>query len=112
MNEYKGLMPTKVELTLEQSQQGVSNDVLNISVILFSIYNDDGNPSRANIKQALWLVLTEPEDSYKDGDGDTSFQLSRIHYHMLMLKLQRHTIGIKIQESRKLKLKDKEFRKL
>ncbi|GJT12369.1 hypothetical protein Tco_0859411 [Tanacetum coccineum] len=23
----------------------------------------------------IWLVLTEPEDSYKDGDGDTSFQL-------------------------------------
>ncbi|GJY39398.1 hypothetical protein Tco_0425762 [Tanacetum coccineum] len=29
---------------------------------------------------------------------------SRIHYHMLMLKLQRHTISIKIQESRKLKI--------
>nr|GEX29344.1 hypothetical protein [Tanacetum cinerariifolium] len=28
MNEYKGRMLTKVELTLEQSQQGVSNDVL------------------------------------------------------------------------------------
>nr|GFC57505.1 hypothetical protein [Tanacetum cinerariifolium] len=28
MNEYKGRMPTKIELTLEQSQQGVSNDVL------------------------------------------------------------------------------------
>ncbi|GKC61556.1 hypothetical protein Tco_1089154 [Tanacetum coccineum] len=27
-------MPTKIELTLEQSQQGVSNDVLNIRVIL------------------------------------------------------------------------------
>ncbi|GKA19428.1 hypothetical protein Tco_0699343 [Tanacetum coccineum] len=27
-NEYKGRMPTKIELTLEQSQQGVSNDVL------------------------------------------------------------------------------------
>ncbi|GKB20415.1 hypothetical protein Tco_0854338 [Tanacetum coccineum] len=25
---YKGKMPTKIELTLEQSQQGVSNDVL------------------------------------------------------------------------------------
>ncbi|GJW58933.1 hypothetical protein Tco_0105664 [Tanacetum coccineum] len=42
----KGIMPTKIELTLEQSQQGVSNDVL---------------------------------DSYKDGDGDTSFQQIRIH---------------------------------
>ncbi|GJS27125.1 hypothetical protein Tco_0487745 [Tanacetum coccineum] len=28
MNEYKGIMPTKIELTLEQSQQGVCNDVL------------------------------------------------------------------------------------
>ncbi|GJZ08093.1 hypothetical protein Tco_0542376 [Tanacetum coccineum] len=30
MNENKGIMPTKVELTLEQSQQGVSNDILGI----------------------------------------------------------------------------------
>nr|GEZ80827.1 hypothetical protein [Tanacetum cinerariifolium] len=28
VNEYKGIMPTKIELTLEQSQKGVSNDVL------------------------------------------------------------------------------------
>ncbi|GKD62668.1 hypothetical protein Tco_1300177, partial [Tanacetum coccineum] len=28
MNVYKGRMPTKIELTLEQLQQGVSNDVL------------------------------------------------------------------------------------
>nr|GFB10445.1 Gag-Pol polyprotein [Tanacetum cinerariifolium] len=28
MNEYKGRMPTKIELMLKQSQQGVSNDVL------------------------------------------------------------------------------------
>ncbi|GJW81443.1 hypothetical protein Tco_0145418 [Tanacetum coccineum] len=28
MNEYKRIMPTKIELTLEQSQQGVSNDIL------------------------------------------------------------------------------------
>ncbi|GJR95499.1 hypothetical protein Tco_0267673 [Tanacetum coccineum] len=40
----------------------------------------------------------------------TSFQQSLIHYHMLMIKLQRHTICIKIQESRKLKFKDKDFR--
>ncbi|GJS11876.1 hypothetical protein Tco_0368672 [Tanacetum coccineum] len=30
MNEFKGIMPTKIELTLEQSQQGVSNDVLTL----------------------------------------------------------------------------------
>ncbi|GJV74361.1 hypothetical protein Tco_1494356 [Tanacetum coccineum] len=46
-------MPTKIELTLEQSQQGVSDDVLNIIVIRFSIHRDDGNPSSVNIKQAL-----------------------------------------------------------
>nr|GEY33036.1 hypothetical protein [Tanacetum cinerariifolium] len=28
MNEHKGRMPTKIELSLEQSQQGVSNEVL------------------------------------------------------------------------------------
>ncbi|GJW62958.1 retrovirus-related pol polyprotein from transposon TNT 1-94 [Tanacetum coccineum] len=32
MNEFKGIMPTKIELTLEQSQQGVSNDVLSTSL--------------------------------------------------------------------------------
>nr|GEZ16901.1 hypothetical protein [Tanacetum cinerariifolium] len=42
MNEHKERMPTKVELTLEQSQQGVSNDVL-----------EDGNHARSNIKQAF-----------------------------------------------------------
>ncbi|GJT02047.1 hypothetical protein Tco_0823216 [Tanacetum coccineum] len=52
MNENKGIMPTKVELTLEQSQQGVSNDVLSpthypcdfartFRVILFSIQSDE-----------------------------------------------------------------------
>ncbi|GJY01115.1 retrovirus-related pol polyprotein from transposon TNT 1-94 [Tanacetum coccineum] len=30
------------------------------------------------------LVLIEPKDSYKDEDGDASFQHSRIHYHMLI----------------------------
>ncbi|GJZ99847.1 hypothetical protein Tco_0672398 [Tanacetum coccineum] len=53
MNENKGIMLTKIELTLEQSQQGICNDILNIRVILFSIHSDDGNPSRAIIKQAL-----------------------------------------------------------
>nr|GEV33063.1 reverse transcriptase domain-containing protein [Tanacetum cinerariifolium] len=40
-------MSTKIELTLEQSQQGVSNDVLE------STHIEDGNPARANVKQAL-----------------------------------------------------------
>ncbi|GJZ31943.1 hypothetical protein Tco_0576990 [Tanacetum coccineum] len=49
----KGKMQTKTELTLEQTQQGVSDEVLNIRVILKSIHSDDGNTSRANIKQAV-----------------------------------------------------------
>nr|GEW79941.1 probable LRR receptor-like serine/threonine-protein kinase At4g36180 [Tanacetum cinerariifolium] len=85
----RGRMPTKIELTLEQSQQGVSNDVLvavssslrllkpkvqKLSLVPIrdqfinlirtqSMYNiccssynnicEDGNPARANIKQAL-----------------------------------------------------------
>ncbi|GKA04042.1 hypothetical protein Tco_0676823 [Tanacetum coccineum] len=69
-------MPTKVELTLEQSQQGVSDDVLNIRVILFSIHSDDGNPSSVIIKQHCGTNVNVA----------VSFQLSRIHYHMLILK--------------------------
>ncbi|GKC04676.1 hypothetical protein Tco_0996286, partial [Tanacetum coccineum] len=46
-----GIIPTEAELALEQSQQGVSYEVSNIRVILFSIHSDDGNPSRVNIKQ-------------------------------------------------------------
>ncbi|GJY32181.1 isoamylase 3, chloroplastic, partial [Tanacetum coccineum] len=60
------------------------------------------NTSKLNLTDHSWFS-TKPKDSYKDGDGDTLFQQSQIHYHMLMLKLQRHTISIKIQESRKLK---------
>ncbi|GKD59397.1 hypothetical protein Tco_1296906 [Tanacetum coccineum] len=41
----KGKMRTKTELTLEQTQQGVSDEVLNIRVIPYSIHNEDGNPA-------------------------------------------------------------------
>nr|GEV85980.1 hypothetical protein [Tanacetum cinerariifolium] len=50
----KEKMQTKAELTLEQTPQDVSDKFLNIIVMPKSIHNDDGNPSRANIKQALW----------------------------------------------------------
>ncbi|GJU27973.1 hypothetical protein Tco_1166594 [Tanacetum coccineum] len=46
-------MQTKTKLTLEQTQQGVSDEVLNMRVIPHSIHSDDGNPTSANIKQAL-----------------------------------------------------------
>ncbi|GJS63337.1 ribonuclease H-like domain-containing protein [Tanacetum coccineum] len=47
---YSGKMPTKIELTLEQSQQGVSNDVLSD---LFCIHNDEwkSSPESSIIKQ-------------------------------------------------------------
>nr|GEX60400.1 pyrrolidone-carboxylate peptidase-like [Tanacetum cinerariifolium] len=54
-----GIMPTKTELALEQTQQGVSDEVLNIKVILHSIHSDDGNPFNVNIKQALRKNITE-----------------------------------------------------
>ncbi|GJX12595.1 hypothetical protein Tco_0204353 [Tanacetum coccineum] len=38
MDEYKGMIPTKIELTLEQSQQGVSNDVLVIRWWRYKVY--------------------------------------------------------------------------
>ncbi|GJR49996.1 hypothetical protein Tco_1400517 [Tanacetum coccineum] len=45
---------------------------LNIRVILFSIYSDDGNPSRANIKQAL--RYQDYQDKYCQGRLLASFQ--------------------------------------
>ncbi|GJY36305.1 hypothetical protein Tco_0421683 [Tanacetum coccineum] len=53
MNENKGIMPTKVELTMEQSQQGVSDDILNYKMIAGIEERRDGpsdamhNPSQA-----------------------------------------------------------------
>nr|GEY90639.1 uncharacterized mitochondrial protein AtMg00810-like [Tanacetum cinerariifolium] len=60
----KGRMPTKIELAPEQSQQGVSNDVLNIRVIP-KYHSEDGNPARANIKQALGRSLQDLEVQVK-----------------------------------------------
>ncbi|GKD90506.1 hypothetical protein Tco_1366013, partial [Tanacetum coccineum] len=49
-----GIMPTKTELALEQTQQGVSDEVL---VSIEGLKNekgmDDRNPTSANSKQAL-----------------------------------------------------------
>nr|GEW68487.1 retrovirus-related Pol polyprotein from transposon TNT 1-94 [Tanacetum cinerariifolium] len=48
----KGIMHTNIKLTLKQSQQGVSSDVLNIRVIP-KYHSENGNPTSANIKQVL-----------------------------------------------------------
>ncbi|GKC69757.1 hypothetical protein Tco_1115640 [Tanacetum coccineum] len=110
MNENKGIMPTKIELTLEQSQQGVSNDVLvsiegveewkrNVWIkglkkealhTTSAETGDDGNLSRAIIKKALrYNIYTVKWSSWEGADDGvtTSFQQSQIHYRMLMLKL-------------------------
>ncbi|GKA30011.1 retrovirus-related pol polyprotein from transposon TNT 1-94 [Tanacetum coccineum] len=73
--ELEGRMPTKIELTLEQSQQGASNDVL---------------------------------DSYKDGDGDASFQLksdSLPHAHAQTTKTYYKHQDSRIKKAQVLKTK-------
>ncbi|GKA44853.1 ribonuclease H-like domain-containing protein [Tanacetum coccineum] len=61
-------------LTLEQSQQGVSDDVLNIRVILFSIHSDDGNPSRVNIKQLCVFGITSSSEGNVQINSDSPAQ--------------------------------------
>nr|GEZ03449.1 hypothetical protein [Tanacetum cinerariifolium] len=74
MNEYKGRIPTKIELTLEQSQQGVSNDVLMASVHVSSdpvpqcqrtaLEHDSLSPgpqSQENVPIAAGIVTTSNE---------------------------------------------------
>ncbi|GJS42469.1 gag-pol polyprotein [Tanacetum coccineum] len=56
-NVYKGKNCDKIVLNGKQSQQGVSNDVLNIRVYLVS-HNEDGNPACvASSKQALLMRM-------------------------------------------------------
>ncbi|GKB24839.1 hypothetical protein Tco_0864240, partial [Tanacetum coccineum] len=93
--ENKGIVPTEMELVLEYTQQGASHEVSDTYPILLSFthcgnksilrvlriilvilpehpsetmvfHNEDGNPARANIKQALGYL--------KDGDGDGNSQ--------------------------------------
>nr|GEV83547.1 hypothetical protein [Tanacetum cinerariifolium] len=61
MNEYKGRIPTKIELTLEQSQQGVSNDVLasieGVEELKRNVWIKGEN------KAALQTLLEHPSDT-------------------------------------------------
>ncbi|GKA10206.1 retrovirus-related pol polyprotein from transposon TNT 1-94 [Tanacetum coccineum] len=59
--ELEGIMPTKIELTLEQSQQGVSNDVLLLTRVLriiLVIMPDD--PSDTYVLTMEMEILLEP----------------------------------------------------
>ncbi|GJR18007.1 hypothetical protein Tco_0966534 [Tanacetum coccineum] len=97
MNVYKGRMPTKIELTLEQSQQGVSNDVL----MLDNEEDDIIDP----VKQCTTLP---PFGIHKDGDGDASFQLksdSLPHAHAQSTKTFYKHQDSRIMKAQELKTK-------
>ncbi|GJR25683.1 hypothetical protein Tco_1101915 [Tanacetum coccineum] len=66
--ELEGRMPTKIEITLEQSQQGVSNDCLEHSECYSLVFTmDDEILPVSIIKQHAVRI-------HKDGDSDASFQ--------------------------------------
>ncbi|GJZ16599.1 hypothetical protein Tco_0552276 [Tanacetum coccineum] len=126
---------TKIELTLEQSQHGVSNDVLNHNVDCDS--EDDimgpsdamlkpSQPIRVYLKRKLVSFVTEithrllltfnPRDSlnlpdhriHKDGDGDASFQLksdSLPHAHAQTTKTFHKHHDSRIMKAQELKTK-------
>ncbi|GJU07104.1 copia protein [Tanacetum coccineum] len=78
-NLQHGRMPTKIELTLEQSQQGVSNDVLLLTRVLRIILVIlPEHPSDTYVLTMKMEILLEPAsnkllvDSHKDGDGEAS----------------------------------------
>ncbi|GJW83798.1 putative reverse transcriptase domain-containing protein [Tanacetum coccineum] len=86
-SKNKGIVPTKMELQLEQTQQGSSHEVSNIRVIL-KYHSEDGNPARANIKQALGSFQdqeryehvspqdTRPQDGERSQDDDQRLDLA------------------------------------
>ncbi|GJT26267.1 hypothetical protein Tco_0906542 [Tanacetum coccineum] len=126
-----GRMSTKIELTLEQSQQGVSNDVLSpthypcdsartFRVILFSIHNDEWKSFQCHHQTALrsyalsWKPcqgdsLNLPDHRiHKDGDGDASFQLksdSLPHAHAHSTKTFYKHQDSRIMKAQELKTK-------
>ncbi|GKA39513.1 retrovirus-related pol polyprotein from transposon TNT 1-94 [Tanacetum coccineum] len=156
-----GRMPTKIKLTLEQSQQGVSNDVLaetgsiqllSESQCLIADIEDDimdpvmqcttlpshsgfsqkklvsfvteihttsidfltpKHPSVTYVLTMKMEILLEPAsnkllDSYKDGDGDTSFQLksdSLPHAHAQTTKTYYKHRDSRIMKAQELKTK-------
>nr|GEU53515.1 Gag-Pol polyprotein [Tanacetum cinerariifolium] len=63
----KGIMPTKIELTLEQSQQGVSIDVLTKN----SANSDKHLPSRNQVYQGRLLASIQDDAKYEHVGQDT-----------------------------------------
>ncbi|GJU18902.1 hypothetical protein Tco_1146868 [Tanacetum coccineum] len=110
MNVFKERMPTKIELTLEQSQQGVSNDVL---VRIEGVEELKKHPSDTYVLTMKMEILLEPAsnkllDAYKDGDGDASFQLksdSLPHAHVKTTKTYYKHQDSRIMNAQELKTK-------
>ncbi|GJU55896.1 hypothetical protein Tco_1229610 [Tanacetum coccineum] len=83
--EMEGRMPTKIELTLEQSQQGVSNDVLSDTYVLTmkmeillepasnKLLVEDLRFELNPVKEMLLNLRDPTRDTHKDGDGDALF---------------------------------------
>ncbi|GJX65486.1 hypothetical protein Tco_0299829 [Tanacetum coccineum] len=132
MNEYKGIMPTKIELTLEQYKQGVSNDVLaetesihNLSAFTKMISDTEDDimdsvmqcitlPSYSSFSQKkLISCFTEIHTTSIDfltlnGDGDASFQLesdSSPHAHAKTTKTYYKHQDSRIMKAQVLKTK-------
>ncbi|GJV08417.1 hypothetical protein Tco_1346073 [Tanacetum coccineum] len=91
-----GRMPTKIELTLEQSQQGVSNDVLSPTHYLVNARNYPRSYA-LSWKPCQGDSLNLPDHRiHKDGDGDASFQLKSDLLPHAHAQLQDISISIKI----------------
>ncbi|GKB01680.1 retrovirus-related pol polyprotein from transposon TNT 1-94 [Tanacetum coccineum] len=103
----QGKMPTKIELTLEQSQQGVSNDVLSDT---FSIHNTNEILASASSNSTRRYSIYTVKWSYGtgDGDGDASFQLesdSLPHAHAHSIKTYYKHQESRIMKAQELKTK-------
>ncbi|GJU71883.1 copia protein [Tanacetum coccineum] len=100
--ELEGRMPTKIELTLEQSQQGVSNDVLCHHQTALRSYALSWKPCQGD-------SLNLPDHRiHKDGDGDASFQLesnSLPHAHAQTTKTYYKHQDSRIMKAQELKTK-------
>ncbi|GJR90675.1 integrase, catalytic region, zinc finger, CCHC-type containing protein [Tanacetum coccineum] len=117
---YSGRMPTKIELTLEQSQQGVSNDVLSDTLYIhqdgigksFQCHHQKHcgrRPYALSWKPCQGDSLNLPDHRiHKDGDGDASFQLksdSLPHAHAQTTKTFYKHQDSRIMKAQELKTK-------
>ncbi|GKB17562.1 hypothetical protein Tco_0851485 [Tanacetum coccineum] len=72
MNEFKGIMPTKIELTLEQSQQGASNDVLAVFILINGepwLYGGGGIPFQLKLDTLPHAHAQTTKTYYKHQDS-------------------------------------------